>query len=86
MNDNGNLLFDFGGDEPGAGSASPAHGAPASRASDESALRAPLAARMRPETLADIAGQDHILGPGKLLRRIIETDRLSSVIFNGQPG
>lgn len=47
---------------------------------------APLAARMRPETLADFAGQEHLVGPGKLLRRVIETDRLSSMIFHGPPG
>jgi len=47
---------------------------------------APLAARMRPRTLAEYAGQDHILGPGKLLRRAIEADRLSSVILYGPPG
>ncbi|MFP5520886.1 replication-associated recombination protein A [Peptococcus simiae] len=47
---------------------------------------APLAARMRPRRLEDIIGQDHILGPGKLLRRAIETDRLSSLIFWGPPG
>jgi putative ATPase len=48
---------------------------------------APLAARMRPVTLNEIVGQDHILGPGKLLRRAIETDRLfSSIIFYGPPG
>ncbi len=46
----------------------------------------PLAARMRPETLADFAGQRHILGPGKLLRRMIEADRLVSLIFYGPPG
>lgn len=46
----------------------------------------PLASAMRPETLDEIVGQDHILGPGKLLRRAIETDRLSSVIFYGPPG
>ena len=46
----------------------------------------PLAARMRPQTLEDIAGQDHILGPGKLLRRAIEADRLSSLILYGPPG
>ncbi|MGD9781456.1 MAG: replication-associated recombination protein A [Kiritimatiellia bacterium] len=46
----------------------------------------PLAARMRPRTLEDIAGQDHILGPGKLLRRAIEADRLSSLILYGPPG
>lgn len=46
----------------------------------------PLAARMRPETLADFVGQQHILGPGKLLRRMIEADRLVSLIFYGPPG
>lgn len=48
--------------------------------------RAPLADRMRPEQLDDIVGQDAIIAPGKLLRRAIETDRLSSLIFWGQPG
>jgi len=46
----------------------------------------PLAARMRPRNLDDIVGQDHILGPGKLLRRAIEADRLGSVILYGPPG
>lgn len=46
----------------------------------------PLAARMRPTTLDDVVGQDHILGPGKLLRRVIEADRLTNVIFYGPPG
>ncbi len=41
---------------------------------------------MRPETLAEFVGQQHILGPGKLLRRIIEADRLVSLIFFGPPG
>lgn len=47
---------------------------------------APLAARMRPRTLEEYAGQEHILGSGKLLRRAIEADRLSSVILYGPPG
>ena len=47
---------------------------------------APLAQRMRPQTLDEILGQEHILAPGKLLRRAIETDKLSSVIFWGSPG
>lgn len=47
---------------------------------------APLAARMRPRTLEEYSGQSHILGPGKLLRRAIEADRLSSVILYGPPG
>lgn len=46
----------------------------------------PLAARMRPTTLDEVVGQDHILGPGKLLRRVIEADRLTNIIFYGPPG
>ncbi len=48
--------------------------------------REPLAARMRPQTLDEFWGQDHILAKGRLLRRAIEADRLSSVIFYGPPG
>ncbi len=47
---------------------------------------APLATRMRPRTLDEFVGQEHILGPGKLLRRAIEADRLPSVILSGPPG
>jgi putative ATPase len=47
---------------------------------------APLATRMRPRSLEEFAGQEHILAPGKLLRRAIEADRLPSVIFYGPPG
>ena len=47
---------------------------------------APLAVRMRPRTLDEFAGQQHFLGPGKLLRRMLEADRLTSVIFYGPPG
>ncbi len=47
----------------------------------------PLAARMRPRTLDEVVGQEHIIGPGRLLRRAIESDRLfSSLIFWGPPG
>ncbi len=46
----------------------------------------PLAERMRPERLEDYAGQEHILGPGKPLRRQIERDELSSIILWGPPG
>ena len=46
----------------------------------------PLAARMRPRTLAEYVGQGHILAPGKLLRRAIEADRIQSLIFFGPPG
>ncbi len=47
---------------------------------------APLAWRMRPRTLSEFKGQEHILGPGKLLRRAIETDRFMSLILYGPPG
>ena len=47
---------------------------------------APLAVRMRPHTLDEFVGQQHFLGPGKLLRRMLEADRLMSVIFYGPPG
>lgn len=47
---------------------------------------APLSFRMRPSRLDDIVGQKHILGPGKLLTRVIEADRLSSLILYGPPG
>ncbi len=46
----------------------------------------PLAARMRPQTLEEIVGQDHLLAPGKLLRRAVESDRLGSLILYGPPG
>lgn len=46
----------------------------------------PLAARMRPTTLAEVVGQEHILGEGKLLRRVIEADRLTNIILYGPPG
>lgn len=48
--------------------------------------RAPLADRMRPKSLNEFVGQEHILGPGKLLRRAIEADRITSVILYGPPG
>ena len=46
----------------------------------------PLAVRMRPRTLDEFAGQQHFVGPGKLLRRLLDADRLSSAIFYGPPG
>ncbi|WP_164102988.1 replication-associated recombination protein A [Candidatus Laterigemmans baculatus] len=46
----------------------------------------PLAARMRPRRLAEYVGQQHLLGPGKLLRRMIDAGKLGSVIFFGPPG
>lgn len=50
------------------------------------ASTAPLAARMRPRSLEDIVGQTHLLGEGRLLRRLIEADKLCSMIFWGPPG
>ena len=50
------------------------------------AARAPLAARMRPTSLDEVLGQNHLVGPGGPLRRLIEADRLSSVILWGPPG
>ncbi len=47
---------------------------------------APLALRMRPRTLDEFVGQRHFFGPGKLLRRMLEADRLMSLIFYGPPG
>src|SRR5436190_10961341 len=46
----------------------------------------PLAARMRPRTLDEFAGQKHILGERKLLRRMLEADAITSLIFHGPPG
>lgn len=55
--------------------------------SDEEFLRvAALATRMRPRSFEEFVGQDHILGPGKLLRRTIEAGKIGSVIFYGPPG
>jgi len=50
------------------------------------ASQAPLAVRMRPQSLEEFVGQEHFIGPGKLLRRMIEADRLTSLIFYGPPG
>ncbi len=58
----------------------------ASRGKDLLARSAPLADRMRPRTLEEFIGQRHIIGEGRLLRRAIQIDQLSSVIFYGPPG
>jgi putative ATPase len=67
--------------------------APVENQPDEKSLPAPenfrsqpLAARMRPRSLDEFAGQTHILAPGQLLRRAIEADRIQSLIFYGPPG
>src|SRR3979409_2474460 len=65
---------------PVLGAASPAGGETKGQRS------APLAARMRPRSLEEFAGQSHILAPGQLLRRAIESDRIQSLIFYGPPG
>lgn len=54
--------------------------------SGEGDAKRPLADRMRPETLDDYVGQEHILGPGKPLRRQIEADKMTSIILWGPPG
>ena len=46
----------------------------------------PLAARLRPDSLDEYVGQEHLVGPGKILRRLIESDQISSMIFWGPPG
>jgi len=58
----------------------------AAAAEDRLVRNAPLAARLRPRNLDEVVGQEHLLGPGKPLRVLIETDRLSSVILWGPPG
>ncbi len=68
-------LFGQGG-QAGGGSAGNA----------KTASAAPLAARMRPRNLDEFVGQQHFLGPGKLLRRMLQADRLNSLIFYGPPG
>ncbi|MDD7174424.1 MAG: replication-associated recombination protein A [Clostridiales bacterium] len=54
--------------------------------SQQDAVLSPLADRMRPRTLDEFIGQRHIVGPGRLLRRAIEADRMTSSIFYGPPG
>ena len=53
---------------------------------EQIAREAPLAARMRPRTLDEFVGQEHVIGPGRLLRRAIQADQLSSLILYGPPG
>lgn len=58
----------------------------AAAAEDRLSRQAPLAARLRPRSLDEVVGQEHLLGPGRPLRALIEADRLSSVILWGPPG
>src|SRR5699024_6737458 len=53
---------------------------------DDRGQSAPLATRLRPDSLEDFAGQEHLLGKGKILRQLIEKDQISSMIFWGPPG
>jgi putative ATPase len=55
-------------------------------AEEQRRARAPLAARLRPRTIDDVVGQDHLVGVGKPLRRLVETDRLTSALLWGPPG
>ena len=57
-----------------------------SMSDEQVAAEAPLAARMRPRGLAEFAGQQHIVGPGTVLRAAIEGDQLFSMILYGPPG
>ena len=66
--------------------ATPAESRPRASTAPETSRHQPLAARMRPHQLDEFAGQTHILGPGQLLRRAIEADRIQSLIFFGPPG
>ena len=66
--------------------AAPAESKPPASTTLESSRHQPLAARMRPRNLDEFLGQTHILGPGQLLRRAIEADRIQSLIFFGPPG
>lgn len=58
----------------------------AAAAEEQRRARAPLAARLRPRTIDDVVGQDHLVGPGMPLRRLVETDRLTSALLWGPPG
>ncbi len=64
----------------------PAKVPPPAFAATEAQRNTPLAARMRPRLLDEYVGQSHILGPGQLLRRAIEADRIQSLLFYGPPG
>ncbi|MDO9068031.1 MAG: replication-associated recombination protein A, partial [Deltaproteobacteria bacterium] len=53
---------------------------------DVPATNVPLADRMRPRTLDEVVGQEHLIGPGKVLRNLIESGQIPSLIFWGPPG
>ena len=64
----------------------PADGPAPAPGADRGAAQRPLAVRMRPRTLAEVVGQDHILRPGSLLPRLVAQNRFGSLIFYGPPG
>jgi len=66
----------------GRGAAPPSSGGPPEPAGPS----APLAARLRPRTLDELVGQQHLLGPGSVLRGLVEEDKLRSVLLYGPPG
>jgi putative ATPase len=82
----GNEEDDESGDDVGASDRAASERAAEERAAEERAAGAPLAARMRPRTLDEFVGQQHLLGPGRALRELIEQDAIGSVIFWGPPG
>ena len=53
---------------------------------EQQQTESPLAARIRPVSLDEVVGQEHIIGKGRLLRRAIQADKLGSLIFYGPPG
>ena len=53
---------------------------------DDRRKNMPLASRLRPDSLNEFVGQQHLIGPGKILRQLIEKDQISSMIFWGPPG
>lgn len=74
------------GRQPGATADGAGDGLFSVAAQDQLARQAPLAARLRPKSLDDVVGQDHLLAPDRSLRTLIDADRLSSVILWGPPG
>jgi putative ATPase len=79
-------LFGGGAGADAAGGRRRGRAGAASGPPDEGGADAPLAARMRPRTLEEYGGQEHLLGEGRALRELIERDALGSVIFWGPPG
>lgn len=49
-------------------------------------MHTPLAVQLRPQTIDDVVGQEHLLGPGKIIRRMVDADRVTSMILYGKPG